>query len=69
MDGDTDLAIINNFSDAAIINHAFNKFHYLTDLDVDGMVLLRLIFKYSVCRSEKDSSASGKYLVTYISEH
>jgi hypothetical protein len=69
LDGDTDLAVINNFSGAAIINHAFDKFHYLTDLDVDGMVLLRLIFKYSVCRSEMDSSASGKYLVAYKSEH
>ena len=64
MDGDTDLAVINNFSGAA-----FDIFHYLNDLDVYGMVLLRLIFKYSVCRSEMDLSASGKYLVAFNSEH
>jgi len=69
LDGNTDLAVINNSSGAAIINHAFDKLQYLTDLDVDGMVLLRLIFEYSVCRSEMDSSTSGKYLVAYNSEH
>jgi hypothetical protein len=69
LDRDTDLAVINNFSGATGINHAFDKFQYLTDLDVNGMVLLRLIFKYSVCRSEMDSSASGKYLEAYKSEH
>jgi len=33
------------------------------------MVLLRLIFKYIVCRSDMDSSASGKYPVAYNFEH
>jgi len=33
------------------------------------MVLLRLIFKYSACRSEMDSSASGKVPSSILSKH
>jgi hypothetical protein len=33
------------------------------------MMLIGLIFKYTVCRSEMDSSASEKYLVTYNTKH